>query len=231
MKWTRPVYDWSAFRQIGTFCPLCGAESNHLGLCDGCRGDLPDLGAACHLCAAPLPQAGTCGPCLQRPPPFTTVCAFRYESPLSDLLIELKFHGRLVVARLLGGLLAERLAGLPVARPEVVVPVPLHPQRLRERGYNQALELARPVARRLGLRLAPELGVRLRPTASQSDLDLVERRRNVRSAFAAAGPVPRSVAIIDDVVTTGSTVGAFAEALRRGGAEEIQVWAVARAAH
>jgi ComF family protein len=179
----------------------------------------------------PLPQGGICGQCLRRPPAYTAaVAAFHYHSPLSDLLIDLKFHGRLALAQPLGELLAERLLRAGPSRPEVIVPVPLHPQRLRERGYNQALELARPVSQRLRIPLAPELGVRLRATASQSKLDPLQRRRNLRGAFGIEGNAPHSVAILDDVITTGSTAGAFAQALRRAGAREIQVWALARAA-
>jgi len=248
MDWLQKVYNWSATRHFLGTCALCGGDlgigsadaisvggqrhGSGTALCPGCRADLPDLGPACGRCATPLPFPGTCGPCLRRPPFHdAALAAFHYESPLSDLLIDLKFHGRLALARTLGELLAARLEEADVARPGLIVPVPLHPQRLRERGYNQALELARPVARRLGVPLAPELGVRLRATASQANLDPQARRRNVRGAFGVQGIAPASIAIVDDVITTGSTVAAFAKALRRAGARHIQVWAMARAGH
>ena len=125
----------------------------------------------------------------------------------------------------LAAALAPRVEPLPAR----LVPVPLHRNRLRRRGYNQAVELARPLGRALGLPVAPRLCRRQRPTPAQAELTGSDRRRNVRGAFAVAAPVPRHVAIVDDVVTTGSTVGELARVLRRAGAERVEVWAVARA--
>jgi ComF family protein len=144
-----------------------------------------------------------------------------------------KYRRRLQDARLLGELLAESLAvavrEAAVEPVDLVVPVPLHRQRLGERGYNQALEIARPVAKQLRLPLQPGICKRVRATAEQAGLRAAERRRNLRSAFAAAPSVRGArVAIVDDVITTGSTVAAVAQSLRRAGASEIQAWVVAR---
>ncbi|MEW6648246.1 MAG: ComF family protein [Pseudomonadota bacterium] len=213
-------------------CLLCGAPgSGGLDLCPGCLHALPWNGAACAVCAAPLPQPGTCGHCLQHPPPYqATLTPLLYRPPLDWLVQGFKFNQRLPPGRLLGELLARHLVEHVVAVPDLIVPVPLHPARLHERGYNQALELARPVARRFGIPLAPERVRRTRATATQSLLAAEERRRNVRGAFELVRPLAaRHVAIIDDVIATGSTVGELARVLRRGGAERIEVWAVARA--
>jgi ComF family protein len=145
--------------------------------------------------------------------------------------VDLKFHGRLAPAHLLGGLMARRLARRPEPLPELLVPVPLSPGRLRRRGYNQALELGRELARLLSLRLAPSAARRVRPTLEQTSLDAAARRRNVRGAFAMdAGAVAgRHVALLDDVVTTGATMAELARATRAAGAARIEAWAAARA--
>jgi ComF family protein len=214
-------------------CVLCGAPGEDgLDLCAGCRADLPLIGPCCPRCALPLPTApnGPCGACLKRSPPFAAChAAFRYEDPLPTLVGGLKFRDRFNLIRLLGTLLAETLAGQPDARPDAIVPVPLHPRRLRERGYNQSLELARVIARRLDLPVDARCCARVRATPPQAALDQKARRRNIRDAFAVTGEVGgRHLAIIDDVVTTGSTVGELARALRGAGCRRVDVWALAR---
>jgi ComF family protein len=203
-------------------------------LCPPCEAGLPALEHACPQCASPLPPAAgsntVCGRCQRKPPPFVrTRALYRYEAPVDKLIQRLKFHHELRLARLLGERLAARLA--PEAdRPDLIVPVPLHASRLRERGYNQALELARPVARRLNIKL-DAFGVRrVLPTRAQSDLSLAERRRNVRQAFEAVRDYAGlKVAVVDDVMTSGSTAEALARCLKKAGAEEVSVWIVARA--
>jgi len=154
----------------------------------------------------------------------------RYRSPVSELIRGLKFGGRLYVARLLGGLMAERLAARGTAVPERIIPVPLHPRRQRQRGFNQALELARPIARRLGAVLDHDTCRRTRNTRAQSELGARQRRTNVRGAFAATGRLEaRHVAVVDDVITTGHTTDELARLLKTHGAERVEVWAAARA--
>ncbi len=216
-----------------TRCVLCGdAGSGELDLCTGCHAELPFNRHSCARCALPLPEeaAGSvCGACQKRPPVFDRCHApLRYDHPVNQLLGRLKFRQKLPLARLLGNLLAEQLA--PSAAPDLLIPVPLHPARLRERGYNQALELARPVAHRLQLPIDTSICRRVRPTAAQSELDLKQRRRNVRGAFLVRGELRAArVAIVDDVVTSGHTVNEMARALRLAGAVYIEVWACARA--
>ena len=172
--------------------------------------------------------AEACGTCLRRPPPQEfTRAAFVYQAPLDRLLPRAKFHGDLSSTRLLGRLMACELAD--AERPQALVPVPLHRDRLRRRGYDQALELARPLARALALPLRDDLLRRVRATAPQSRLASPQRRRNLRGAFAVrAVELPAHVALIDDVMTTGATVEAAATALRRAGVARVDVWVCAR---
>lgn len=226
--WFKRAQEWV----LPPVCVLCGGRGERgRDLCPGCAGDLPVIAAACVRCCAPLPVAGTCGYCQRRPPAFDrTTAVFHYRPPLDALVKRLKFNGDLHLARLLGGLMADYLAQNETVLPELIVPVPLHGRRLRERGFNQALELARPVAARLGVPLAWRQVMRTRATDPQSDLPAKLRSRNVKGAFAAAaGFAAQRVAIVDDVMTTGYTANELAATLRRAGAADISVWVCARA--
>lgn len=214
-------------------CALCGAPGHDgLDLCVGCLGDLRPAPHACPRCAAPLPArlAVPCGACLRRPPAFDAARArLIYRPPAARLVTDLKFNARLAHARILGRLMAEIMAGMP--RPDVVLPVPLHEGRLRERGFNQALEIARPAARLFDIPLEPRLAARIRATAPQTDLDARARRRNLRGAFSITGAVAGlHIALVDDVMTTGTTLDELARALKRAGAETVTVYAAARSA-
>jgi len=148
---------------------------------------------------------------------------------MDHLLLQLKFHQKLHLATLLGGLLADGVEGREAPLPECLLPVPLHSRRLSERGYNQAQELARVLSSRLNIPLEISLCTRQRETTPQTALDGKERRRNLRGAFTVRkGALPRHIAIIDDVVTTGTTVSELARTLRRYGVERVEVWACAR---
>ncbi len=177
-----------------------------------------------------LPAGSVCGACQRRPPPFArALAALRYETPIPTLVGAAKFRGRLNHARLLGQLLADAARALPAPWPQVLVPVPLHPTRLVGRGYNQSLEIARVVGRALDLPVDGTCCRRVLATPPQAGLDEPARRRNIRGAFAALAPLPwQQVAILDDVVTTGSTVSELTRVLRRAGARRVEVWAVAR---
>jgi ComF family protein len=170
-----------------------------------------------------------CGQCLRRPPPQAQArAAFVYGYPLDRLLPRAKFHGDLASTRLLAALMASELAG--AERPQALVPLPLHTGRLRQRGYDQALELARPLARRIDLPLRDDLLRRVRATAAQSRLDAAARRRNLRGAFCVREDceLPAHIALVDDVMTTGATVHAAASALLRAGVGRVDVWVCAR---
>lgn len=229
-----PVDGW--WHRLGArLCPArclaCGeAALAGRDLCAACATALPWNDAACGRCALPLPVAAACcGACLQHPPPLQAVhAAFRYAAPVDRLLPRFKFHRDLAAGRLLADAMALRFAALPP--PDALLPVPLHRGRLRRRGYDQALELARPLARALDLPLLPAALLRQRPTRAQSELDAAARRRNLRGAFAvsATGPLPAHVVLVDDVMTTGATLHAAASALRRAGVARVDAWVCAR---
>ena len=202
--------------------------------CDTCEASLPRLHDRCRQCAVPLADASgpqhRCGACQKHPPAFSRVLApFGYAAPIDRLIQDLKYQQRLDMARLLGGRLADYVVN---RNPEVdvIAPIPLHAKRLRERGYNQSLEIARPMAEQLGLSLDYRSGQRTRATPPQTSLPPKARQRNVRNAFKVSTSFKGArVAVVDDVMTTGHTVNAFAACLKKAGAKSIEVWVVARA--
>ncbi len=214
---------------FGGSCFLCRGAADAI-LCAPCDADLPRLpreGALCPRCALPSPGGAVCGRCLARPPAYdATRAALAYAFPADVLVQALKFHGELALAPLLGELLLPVVSGEPV---NCIVPVPLSAGRLRERGYNQALEIARGLAAATGARLAPELCRRQRDTAAQMDLPPAEREKNLRGAFDCPRLVEgATVAVLDDVMTTGATLQDAAAALKRAGAARVVNWVVAR---
>ncbi len=231
-NWLSNIQDWLLPR----LCPACGGntEAGEI-LCAGCVQTLPRSGPACPRCATPYDHpvlAHECGTCQQHPPAYDRcVALFHYGPPIDHFVRRLKFHRELSIATVLGEWLAERLQDT-APLPDVILPIPLHATRLRERGYNQALEIAKPVAQQLGAPINRHALLRLHATAAQSDLPLEDRRRNVRGAFAVRAGNDLAglhVALVDDVMTSGSTVQAAARCLRQAGASEISVWVVARA--
>lgn len=231
------VYLWSKINQSVLACLdrclLCQRPGRRL--CVDCSRDLPWNDQACQHCALPLPHAEPlCGQCLNQPPPYRALSVFRYAFPADRLLARLKYHGRLEPGQVLGGLLADVVTAGNDAIPDLLLPVPLHPERLRERGFNQAVELARPLAKALGLPLELQLLARHQHTRMQKSLNARERHANLRHAFRldssryeALGQ-PRSVAIIDDVLTTGATASAISRLLLQAGVTDIRVWTLAR---
>lgn len=218
-------------------CLLCGASgTNGRDLCAGCADDLPQNVAACPSCAFPLASGGDglCQHCQSHSSHSWTFdrafAPFLYRPPVSYLIRGLKYNGRLSHARLLGELFAASLAARDAPPPDCIVPVPLHPLRLRERGFNQATELARAAARQYRIPLLEGLR-RVRHTTPQIQLDAQHRRTNPLGAFALGrASIGSRVAIMDDVITTASTVAECARILRAGGATDIEIWAIARAA-
>ena len=213
-------------------CLVCGERgSRGRDLCEACHAALPWQGPACRRCALPLPQAGVCGHCLQHPPPLAeTHAVFDYAFPLDRLLPRLKFHGDFAAGRVLAQAMAERCATLP--RPGAILPVPLHRTRLRQRGYDQALELATPLARALRVPLLGDVLHREKTTTAQSRLDAEARQRNLRDAFLVVptATLPAHVVLVDDVMTTGATLHAAACALHKAGVQRVDAWICARVA-
>jgi ComF family protein len=210
---------------FGGSCFLCRGAASRV-LCDACEAELPRLQPPlCPRCALPSPRGETCGRCLAEPPHYdATVAALEYAFPADALVHSLKFRGELALAPLLSGLMRQRI---PVGeKVDCLVPVPLFRQRLKERGYNQAVEIARHLGRG---RLLVSACERSRDTAPQLDLPFDERRRNVRGAFACTDNVKGlSVAVVDDVMTTGATLDEMAKTLKGAGAARVVNWVVAR---
>ena len=217
---------------FGGSCFLCRGAARAL-LCERCDADLPRLAQdLCPRCALASPAGALCGRCLARPPAYdATIAALAYRFPADVMVQALKFRAELAIAPLFGDLLAERVraAGRENFGVDFVVPVPLSARRLRERGFNQALEIARRVAALTGMRLAPELCERSLDTRAQFELPMDERERNVRGAFRCSGFVAGArIALVDDVMTTGSTLAELAAEFKRAGAAFVANWVLAR---
>jgi ComF family protein len=209
-------------------CLLCGAASGRNYLCAGCADDLPAHHAAsCPLCAMPTHQAEICGACLKRPPHFdATLAAFNYTFPIDALLRALKYRGQLEIAELAGQELAQCIAGNTA---DLIIPMPLHMQRLKQRSFNQAAEIARIVSRQTGIPLKQNLALRIRATLPQASLPLKRRSRNMRGAFACTEDLSgRHIAIVDDIMTSGASLNELAKMLKEAGAARVECWVVAR---
>jgi len=218
-----------AHRLLAPVCTLCGDPAGLDGLCAGCRTTLPRLPMPrCPICALPNPTGEPCGRCLQKRPAFDhVVCPLRYAYPANALVLGLKYRGGLAFARPLAACLADALEAEPY--PDIVIPMPLSPSRLAERGFNQAAELARLAVSAFGLETSTGLVRRNRECAPQASLPWKERARNVRNAFDCdANLQGKSVAVVDDVLTTGATLNELALALKRQGATLVTGWIAAR---
>ncbi|MCX7628532.1 MAG: ComF family protein [Methylophilaceae bacterium] len=223
------IYAKFVQRVLPQQCVLCSRLSGKRALCEGCLRELPYHPArCCPVCATPMPQAELCGACLKHPPHFDAATAvFSYAPPVDALLQAYKYGNHLAIAGALGECLALHVAARP--KPDVILAMPLHPQRLYERGFNQAMEIARSVSRASGIPLALDTVVRLRPTVPQASLPLTQRRRNVRGAFACLRDLEgRHVAVVDDVMTSGATLNELAKVLKRAGAGRVDCWVMAR---
>jgi ComF family protein len=205
-------------------CLLCGTASGSALLCDACAAGLPALPTPhCPVCALPSPGGHVCGACLKSAPAFdATFAIWRYAFPVDRLVQALKFEHRLALAGFFGAAMRAR------ARPQgdVLIPVPLSPNRLKERGFNQAVE----IARTLGIPLDVSACRRTAETLPQTSLPWKERRRNIRNAFECGVDLSgKSVVVVDDVMTTGATLDELARTLKRHGAAKVTNWVVARA--
>lgn len=220
---------------VPSSCLLCNGYVRGLKpLCSGCEDDLPWNTSACIRCAIPMHDAGhICGQCLQVPPVFQhALCAFRYEQPIAGLLNRFKHSGKLACGHWLAHHLADSVARHyqteKISLPDCVLPVPLHWRRLRNRGFDQGLEIGKVLARRLSIPLSTALR-RQRYTDSQQALSREQRQRNLAGAFVLQKPLAaQRIALVDDVLTTGSTANEVCTLLHTAGAEEVHVWAIAR---
>ncbi len=221
-------------------CVLCGdSVVKTISLCESCRQDFPILENACLQCGLPLGSANEhnaiCGQCLKSPTAIDyTSCLYHYEIPLDYLITELKYNQKLVHAAILAELLLARLSeGSAENLPDVILPVPLHKSRLIKRGFNQSLEIARPIAKQLDIPIGLDLVRRKKQTRTQTDLTAVERKKNIRGCFEIIKKDSLSeydhIVIVDDVVTTGSTTNELATLLKKSGVKKVGVWSIARA--
>ena len=210
---------------FGGSCYLCHGAA-HAVLCTECEADLPRLAAPlCPRCALPSAHGAVCGRCLAEPPRYdATVAALAYAFPADVLVQSLKFHGELALAPVLARFLRERIP--PAVHVDRVLPMPLSRERLKARGYNQAVEIARHLGPQRLLLSACE---RRRDTEPQLELPFQARRGNVRGAFACTQDVKGlSIAVVDDVMTTGTTLDEMAKTLKGAGAARVVNWVVAR---
>jgi ComF family protein len=209
-------------------CLLCGTSSGEDLVCDACFTRLPYHTADhCPICALPSPNGNMCGKCLRQKPFFDkTIAALRYEFPVDTLIHSLKYGSRLAIAPLLGQLLTIRTHSFP--RPDMLLPMPLHFERLRERGFNQSTEIAGTLSRHLGIPVSHACH-RIRATSSQAGLSLEKRGANLKGAFECDDTVRGlHVAVLDDVMTSGATLNEIARMLKDKGAKEVSAWVVAR---
>ena len=241
-----PVDGWLArFGRVllPTRCLVCGeAGFDGHDLCVDCQRALPWNRSACAHCGLPMPVLSTdegpepvaaCGRCLKKPPPLDRVHAiFRYGFPVDRLLPRFKFHHDLAAGRELADAMRAMLVeamSIDSERPQALIAVPLHPKRLRLRGYNQALELAKPLSKAFAIPLLHDGLRRIRDIAPQIGLGALARRRNPRGAFALGNDaLPAYVALIDDVMTTGATLHECARVLKRAGVLRVDAWVAAR---
>lgn len=236
----------SKLNLFASSCVLCGdSASDSVSLCTACREDLPWMGTSCSQCGAALPDntpglnSGIpCGQCQAVPPAVDyTISALSYLSPVDHLVLQLKFRQQLSCASILADLLYQHLVSCEIQdlqlRPSLILPVPLHPKRLMSRGFNQSLEIARPIGKRLAIPVSTNAIIRIKDTQPQTQLNAKQRRNNLRNGFALKSDgyfdnVPH-VVILDDVVTTGATCNELARLLKQAGVGKVGVWSVARA--
>jgi ComF family protein len=224
----------SAFfaRALSQDCALCGVRSRD-SLCNACHRDLPDRDASvCPCCNAGSVQNQLCGACLSDPPHFDrTISAFRYAYPLDRLVQAYKFNANLNLLPLFAKALTRAVRNEDrESLPTLVIPLPLAPKRLAERGFNQSALLGDAVAKALGIRFEARGMLRIRETPPQAGLSRAARLKNVRGAFDCAQRLDGlRVAVVDDVMTTGATLSEAAKALKKAGAVHVSAWVLARA--
>jgi len=217
----------------GSRCFLCSSPSNnHETMCRACLNDMAVNADACPACAKPNTASNICADCLSQPWQFIkkTTTLFQYHYPANHLIQRMKYKQGIDLANCLGKMLCKLLPDKSVALPDCILPVPLHSGRLISRGYNQSIELARPLSRQLGIKLDTSSCKRVRATMPQAGLSAKKRKQNVHNAFTVSKKIGYNrVLLIDDVITTGSTVNELARMLSLAGVVRIDVLAVARA--
>ena len=211
-------------------CVLCD-RLDRIGLCAECLNGLDRIEHPCFKCGVSCTGPGPCGRCQAQPPAYDiTISPFQYQPPLTVLIHRFKYRRNVALARPLANLLSQEITRRKYPRPQLLIPVPLHWTRLLWRGFNQSVELARHISSELDIPISRNLVYRNRKTTSQARLPLRQRQHNISNCFELRRPLnAASVAIVDDVVTSGATVNQMSQELRKKGAVHIQIWALLRA--
>ncbi|MES2203707.1 MAG: ComF family protein [Pseudomonadota bacterium] len=221
------------------YCIMCLEISDQRrDLCCQCQKDLPILVNTCAQCGITISTShhvSRCGPCITHPPHFDhALVGFDYRTPIDGWLRQFKFHKKGLYARILTEIYAEKLVRIfvqhPEQKPQILIPMPLHWQRLTQRGFNQAYIIARYLSHRLKIPiLKPSFVTRVKYTQAQSSLNVAARTHNVRGAFSVQMLVKiNHVAIIDDIITTGNTMNELSKQLKLAGIQRVSIWAIAR---
>src|SRR3990167_468778 len=224
-------------RLIVQQCLLCDfLIDNTTFICNRCVNTLPHHEAGCMRCGLFIEATSfnmLCGQCISKPRPFDhTFAVFNYTAPIPALIWKLKFHGDLSIAHLLGQYWIHFIEQhyTPNTLPDLILPVPLHHKRLKERGFNQAVEIAKPIGKHFNIPIDTRTCVRIKNTEAQSTMPAHKRENNIANAFALSySTQAKHIAILDDVMTTGNTVSEISHLLRRVGVAQIDVWCCARA--
>lgn len=229
-------YKWLKFKHLFKKqlfpqpCLLCAnTNGGEFGLCAGCEIDLPrQENNHCPQCGLHSYNKQLCGACIASPPDFdTTHAAFIYQYPVSQLLQQYKYNQQLALAETFAHTLMQRIN--PQQLPDLIIPMPLHPQRLQERGFNQSLEIARIIAKPFNLAIDYQSCQRVKLSPPQASLPLKERVRNMKGAFDCSRDLSGlSIALVDDVMTTGASLNALAKAVKTKGAAHVECWVIAR---
>ncbi len=215
-------------------CLLCGTRTKHFGLCETCLLALPYYTTSqCSVCGIPTEKSQICMQCQQNPPNFQrTIIGFHYDYPFDKLIQRFKYQMDLTIGYHLGVLFAEQIAHSNLLQTDIILPMPAHPQRLKTRGFNQAVELAKILGKKLNLPVQTDCCHRIFDTQRQATLSREERSTNLIDAFVCEDRLRHCrVALVDDVMTTGATFDAFAQAVTAAGAARVERWALARTNH
>ena len=219
-------------RWFTSYCQLCRTPSTNNRLCTDCIAQLTYAGLRCVQCGMPLTDhtLSICGACLAHPPAFDRVYSpLIYAPPLNHLISHFKYHGRLELCETFADILITHLNTQNSLLPDCLIPVPLHKNRLIQRGYNQANELAHCLARRLNLPCVKNCIIKTKHTSPQTALTRRARMKNLRNAFSVQNPPQYArVAIVDDVITSATTAAEIARLLKQNGVAWAEVWSIAR---
>ncbi len=229
-QYAQQILGWIINQLFPQQCIICQQSSEGPIFCCACLAGLPRMQTACGSCALPVTTTRSlCGRCQKKPPPVDLAkTLFYYQPPITQAIFQLKFSGKIRFAKFFGSLLTKAISKENL-QADFLVPVPLHKKRLRERGFNQAIELAKPISKALNIPICRQIK-RITNTPTQIKLNAKQRQKNIRNAFSTKQSFKnKRLIIIDDVVTTTATTHELAKLLKKNGAKMVAVFSVARA--